>query len=114
MAKVPRQMVHEYVIVHPVMGVYLGTGMGFGFFSLLDSVGQEYACTFSTREQARAHIESWDTNNNPEDYDIVQVFCPKGWASPEHMHAAGIPIHMLEPLYTNRELNKNDGWAPIH
>jgi len=62
------------VIVHPEMGIYLGGALGMGFFSKLDPVGQDCAATFEGLLEARRHIQSWDTNNDPKDYKCVRVF----------------------------------------
>ncbi|MBY0466254.1 MAG: hypothetical protein K2W33_15055 [Burkholderiales bacterium] len=48
------------VIVHPEMGIYLGSCMGMGFWSKLDPVGQPSAVTFANPEEAQAHMQGWD------------------------------------------------------
>lgn len=63
------------VVTHPEMGIYLGGCMGLGFWSKLDSAGQSRACVFEGEEQARAHIASWDENNNPDDYEYKLIEC---------------------------------------
>lgn len=45
-------------------GIYVGHALGFGFWSLLDTAGQEDAVTFPTKQAALDHINSWD---NPPD-----------------------------------------------
>lgn len=58
----------RFVITHPQMGVYLGNCMGLGFWSKMDTVGQNAAVTFASVTSAEAHISSWDEGNNPRDY----------------------------------------------
>lgn len=47
------------LIVHPELGVYIGSAMGMGFWSKLDPVGQPVAVTFPSEADARAFTESW-------------------------------------------------------
>lgn len=50
----------RFVVVHPEMGVYLGSAMGMGFWSKLDPVGQDSAITFASRMQAEQVMRAWD------------------------------------------------------
>lgn len=50
----------RFVVVHPEMGVYLGSAMGMGFWSKLDPVGQDSAITFVNRMQAEQVMRAWD------------------------------------------------------
>lgn len=54
-------MKKSIVISSADWGVYLGTAMGMGFWSNLDPVGQDVACTFESEEQAKEIIASWDS-----------------------------------------------------
>lgn len=49
------------LLVHPEMGVYLGSCMGLGFWSKLDPVGQVVAVTFESEKVVREVIDSWDS-----------------------------------------------------
>lgn len=53
-------MTRRVVILHEEFGVYLGNCMGLGFFSLLDSVGQWQATTFTDSDDALRFIQSWE------------------------------------------------------
>ncbi|MEO0566545.1 MAG: hypothetical protein AAF066_02355 [Pseudomonadota bacterium] len=48
-------------------GIYLGSALGFGFWSLLDTAGQIEAVTFPDKSAAVAHIQNWD---NPPDLSV--------------------------------------------
>jgi hypothetical protein len=63
------------VLTHPDMGVYLGNCLGLGFWTLLDTAGQQEAVTFPDIDTARAHIRSWEANADPAAYDFVPVDC---------------------------------------
>lgn len=90
------------VIVHPEMGIYLGTGFGLGFFSLLDCAGQEYAASFDNADQAREHIASWESNNDPTAYRFVEVECEEEfYATIEELEAAGL-AEFTGPMRTER------------
>lgn len=47
------------VLVHPEWGIYLGSAMGFGFWSKVDPVGQDAAVTFPDAETAERVMASW-------------------------------------------------------
>lgn len=55
-----RQPVLRYVLVDAELGIYLGGAMGLGFWSKLDSVGQNTAITFPSQDEAVKHALSWD------------------------------------------------------
>jgi len=80
------------VITHPEWGVYLGSFLGLGFWSLLDHGGQDYAVTFPTRAEAADYVQTWEMNGDPGLYGFVPVNAG-AWASIVHLRAAG-----LEPL----------------
>jgi hypothetical protein len=54
-------MYTRYVLWSSEEGVYLGSFMGMGFWSKLDPVGQDHACTFESREKAIEYSETWDS-----------------------------------------------------
>lgn len=92
----------RYVITHPEMGVYLGNAMGMGFWTKLDSVGQEFAVTFPGVDDARAHVSEWENNRDPDDYGYAPVTLQPGaeYVSPAELRAAG-----LGDLLGDMELN---------
>lgn len=51
-------MITRWVVHHPEWGVFLGEALGLGFWSLMDPVGQPVACTFPSKDAARAWIET--------------------------------------------------------
>lgn len=67
----------RFVLVHPEMGVYLGTCLGLGFWSKLDPVGQLAAVTFENRTVADVIMRSWD-NGRPDKVIIWPVMAD--WA----------------------------------
>jgi hypothetical protein len=86
----------NYVLVHPDFGVYVGNAFGLGFWSRLDWVGQETVTTFTTVEDAREHVKTWDANNDPDDYTCVACECqPDGYATKDQLLAAGVSKEML-------------------
>ena len=54
-------MAQRVILHNKDMGIYLGSAMGFGFWSKLDPCGQDAAWTFESIEQARQAIASWDS-----------------------------------------------------
>lgn len=81
------------VITHPEMGVYLGHARGLGFFTLLDSAGQPSACTFTSEAEARKHVASWQSHNDPDAYTYVVCGGPR-YATIADLKAAGLG-HLL-------------------
>lgn len=63
----------RYVITHPDMGIYLGSWLGLGFWSMLDAAGQTHAVTFSNKDDAISYISTWKNNNDPLKYNLVPV-----------------------------------------
>lgn len=49
-------MALRWVVAHPKLGVYLGGAFGFGFWSLLDPVGQDGAFAFRTKSEAEGFL----------------------------------------------------------
>jgi len=58
-------------------GIYLGSCMGFGFWSNLDAVGQTSAATFKSEEEAEAYMNTWD-GGRPADVRMVNVEADDG------------------------------------
>lgn len=99
----------RWVIFHPEEGIYLGNCMGFGFFSLLDSVGQEQAVVFISNRQAKDHIRAWDTDNNPDNYKFIQLECDNDlYATIEELKEGGLAEY-LGDMEENRRKNLQDG-----
>jgi hypothetical protein len=83
----------RFVIVHPEMGVYLGSAIGLGFWSKLDPVGQDSAVTFLDRGSADDHMANWD-HGRPDGAVTwpVMIGGPgRTWASVAECTAAGLP-----------------------
>lgn len=93
----------EFVIVHPVEGIYLGCCLGLGFWTNLDPAGQPAATTFTSVEEAQQHINSWKSNPDyPKamipDLKIMPVRVNEsGFATIEECVAAGLPAWNPEP-----------------
>ena len=47
--------------------------MGMGFWTLLDTAGQDRVCTFHTIDEMTDYIASWEENNDPSLYSFVKV-----------------------------------------
>jgi len=78
------------VIVHPEMGVYLGSCLGLGFWSKLDPVGQAAAATFDSVEDAETFMGAWESGR-PAGVTFTEVVPDLGThASPEACVAAGL------------------------
>ena len=83
-----------YVIYHKRFGIFLGSAMGFGFWSKLDPVGQNSAVTFSTKFEAALYLSSWATPTKDCTFvkvkaDIIQN--KQNFASIAACVAAGLP-----------------------
>ncbi len=88
------------VITHPEDGIYLGNCLGMGFWSLMDTAGQSQAATFESEAQARAHVMSWESHNDPDALTYQEVVCANEfYATVEELKAAG-----LEDLLGEMEL----------
>lgn len=80
----------RYVLCSPSWGVYLGSFLGLGFWSRLDSAGQDCAVVFSSVEEAESYSQSWDGG------------CP------DHVQVRGVPasavVDGFVPLVTCQQL----------
>jgi hypothetical protein len=63
------------VLTHPEMGVYLGSFLGMGFWTLLDTAGQTQAVTFIDTADLIDYITTWVENSDPSAYEFVPVDC---------------------------------------
>lgn len=88
------------VIYHEKDGIYLGSAMGFGFWSKIDPVGQPSAVTFPDQATAEAYMGTWD-GEHPQDVQFIEVATDRdGYASVEACVQAGLPgwIDELMPV----------------
>ncbi len=53
-------MANKYVIVHPKMGIFLGTYAGLAFWSRLESAGQIAAPAFDSINAALEYMATWE------------------------------------------------------
>lgn len=84
------------VIVHPEFGIYLGSCMGLGFWSKLDSAGQDAAVTFPSQDDAMAYMGTWD-GGVPQGCQFVPVVPDLGeYASISSCAAAGLEAWSVE------------------
>ncbi|WP_435018442.1 hypothetical protein TA3x_000416 [Tundrisphaera sp. TA3] len=88
------------VITNPVMGIYLGNCLGLGFWTLLDTAGQQEAVTFSSKQEAFSHIQSWDSEDRALDYRCVQVPTQREYATVSELAKAGL-THLLGDMLAN-------------
>ena len=85
----------RFVLYGDVVGVYLGSAMGLGFWSKLDPVGQSSACTFDSKEAVDAFVAHGSSSGEPilRKYSAVEVEveAPGRYASISECVAAGLP-----------------------
>ncbi len=87
----------RFVIVHPEMGVYLGSALGLGFWSKWDAVGQPAAVTFASRAEAEQTMLSWD-GGRPTAAKTWPVLPDDGtYASVSACVAAGLEVWDPDP-----------------
>lgn len=102
-------MSKKIVISNEEMGLYVGNMLGMGFWTKWETAGQDCVVCFDTEQQAREHISSWETFNNPDDYQYLEVNpdIENRFASKEALENAGIDSDLLgflgyEPVSTLR------------
>ena len=78
------------VITHPEMGIYLGTFLGLGTWSLLDPAGQDAAVSFAGENVAADVIRTWERNGDPAAYTFVPVAGDGPWVDIPELQAAGL------------------------
>lgn len=84
------------VIVHPEFGIYLGSCMGLGFWSKLDSAGQDAAVTFPSQQDAEQFMGTWD-EGAPQGCQFISVIPDQGgYASVTACVAAGLDAWSVE------------------
>ncbi len=80
------------VLTHSEHGVYIGHCMGLGFWSNLDTAGQDSVPLF-TEAEAVEHILSWDGDHSPSDYKVKYVAAVDPlYATFEECNASGIVL----------------------
>lgn len=95
----------RWAMVHPELGIYLGSCMGLGFWSLLDPVGQPVAVTFASPQEGRECAASWDDQPSTDKLRAAIAFRPvavaaaDGYATIEECVAAGLPTWNPEATY---------------
>lgn len=60
----------RYLLVSDECGVYLGSALGFGFWSKLDGAGQDAACTFPSETSVAEHVAGW---GEPPNFDVRTI-----------------------------------------
>jgi hypothetical protein len=80
----------RFIIYHEEMGVYLGNGLGFGFWSKLDHLGLPEATVFDSTEQAREFAATWESPVPNLQY-IPVATAAENYASIAEIEAAGLP-----------------------
>lgn len=98
-------------IVHDQHGVYLGSFMGLGFFSMLDSAAQTEAAVFESVAQATGCIAGW---NEPAASDqslrlVILNTANDMFATVGELQAAGLG-HLLGdmPVEAQRSVARNN------
>lgn len=86
-----------YVVFDEIMGIYLGEDEGFGFWSGLDSSGQDVACVFASEAEAMDCVNFW-TGPPPTAVKFVEVVVdlPPHHASMVSCIKAGLPGWITE------------------
>jgi hypothetical protein len=92
-----KRPLRRYVIYHEENGIYLGSALGFGFWSKLDPAGQKNAITFPSIAAAHNYMLTWPTY--PEGCSIlsVQIKVSRGlddnlYATIKECVEAGLPV----------------------
>lgn len=78
------------VLIHKEHGIYLGSCMGMGFFTLLDCAGQPAAVTFNSFKDAKVHVETWQPPIPIDDFRFETVETADRWITPRELRAAGL------------------------
>ncbi len=90
-----RRLNRQIVIYTRSEGVYLGSAIGFGFWSKLDPAGQDAAVTFPSVREAKRAVSNWKTKPTGIQYKQVRGDITKKdgsvYASIEACFRAGLP-----------------------
>lgn len=99
----------KLVAVHPTDGIFVGTGLGLAFFSLIEDAGQESVPVFDDVEQARKLFDSWRPPYDHSAMRYVEVEVAGGHqATYDELCAAGLSTEAA-PLNPARFI-KNGTW----
>jgi hypothetical protein len=91
---------NRVVIVHHTQGIYVGSCMGLGFWSNLDTANQWTVVTLPSEQAARDYVASWHEWNNPDSYTYPRIDCSGTWATIDELNRAGLG-HLTGPLLIN-------------
>lgn len=81
----------RFVLYSEELGVFIGTGLGLGFWSKFDAAGQDHACVFESENQIRSFVATL-AGARPAHWRAVPVLSNDGWyASIAQCKAAGLP-----------------------
>lgn len=62
-----------FIMTTPDDGVYLGSCAGLGFWSKLDTAGQNAAVSFETVDDAWEHFSSWDNQSTIDHVHLLEI-----------------------------------------
>lgn len=82
----------RFILFSKENGIYLGSCMGLGFWSLLDPVGQDSACTFSSEQEALDWVNTWETKPNIFwSLEAIEVQCEGDYITRDECIRNGFP-----------------------
>ena len=81
----------RYVLFSEEKGVYLGSFAGLGFWTKVDTVGQDFAVAFDTPEEGAEWMQSWETPVPDAKPVRVTLTADRAYASIDECVAAGLP-----------------------
>ncbi|MBU2704182.1 hypothetical protein Ga0466249_005336 [Sporomusaceae bacterium BoRhaA] len=86
-------MFERYIIVSKGIGVYLGSCLGFYFWSKIDAVGQDSAIAFPTIDAARNFLNAYSTKFPVGDFVSIKkvITSNEYYASIAECVAVGVP-----------------------
>jgi hypothetical protein len=71
-------------------GIYLGSAMGMGFWTLMDCVGQPSAVTFPSEISARDYVRTWKPAVDPDSFEYFRIDCAEEYASMDELESFGL------------------------
>ena len=79
------------VITHPEQGIFVGSFLGLGLWSMWDAGEQPAVATFESEQQARDFVRSWDNGNDDSVYGYPVVEAADEYsATIDELKAAGL------------------------
>jgi hypothetical protein len=81
----------KYVLYNEEQGIFLGGWMGLGFWTKLETGGQDAACTFASVKDGEDYIATWPADQRNKEYKLVQVEAIGRWATIQECVEAGLP-----------------------